>query len=232
MSQRAYIDMILKRFDRHNCSTRSVPITKGERLSKDQCPKNDTEMMAMKNVRYSSVVGSLMYAQVCTRPDIAFFVGVLDRFMSNPGFIHYQAVKKVFRYLQGIKDHMLTYRRTNSLDVVCYSDVDFKGCVDDKKFTTGYIFVMTGGVVSWRSAKQSVTTSLTMKAEYVACYKATRHVVWLRNFIHDLGVVDSIERPIMMYCDNNATISFSNNLKGIPGARYIDVKYFFSKGES
>ena len=101
--------MILKRFDRHNCSIRSVPITKGERLSKDQCPKNDREMMVMKNVRYSSVVGSLMYAQVCTRPNIAFVVGVLDRFMSNPGLIHYQAVKKVFRYLQGIKDHMLTY---------------------------------------------------------------------------------------------------------------------------
>ena len=71
-----------------------------------------------------------------------------------------------------------------------------------------------------------------MEVEYVVCYKATRHIVWLQNFIHDLGVVDSIKRPIMMYCDNNATISFSNNLKGILGARCIDVKYFFSKGES
>ena len=119
-----------------------VPFTKGERLSKDQCPKNDRERMTMKNVRYSLQVGSLMYAQVCTRLDIAFVVGVLGRFMRNPSLIHYQAVKKVFRYLQGTKDHMLTYRRTNSLDVVGYSDADFKGCVDDKKSTTRYIFVM------------------------------------------------------------------------------------------
>ena len=102
----------------HNCSPGSVPVTKGERLSKDQCPKNDRERMTMKNVRYSSIVGSLMYAQVCTRFDISFVVGMLGRFMGNPGLIHYQAIKKVFRYLQGTKDHMLTYRRTNSFNVV------------------------------------------------------------------------------------------------------------------
>ena len=66
-------------------------------------------------------------------------MGVLGRFMSNFGLIHYQAIKKVFRYLQGIKDHMLTYQRTNSLDVVGYSNADFKGCVDDKNSTTGYV---------------------------------------------------------------------------------------------
>ena len=183
--------------------------------------------MGMKNVLYSSTMGSLMYAQGCTRPEIA--LGVLDRFMSNPGLIHYQAVKKVFRYFQGTKDHMLTYQRTNSLDVVSYSDADFKGCVHDKKSTTGYIFVMAGGVVSWQSAMQSMTTSSTMEAEYVACYGATRHAVWLRNFIRDLGVVDSIKRPIMMYYDNTAAVFFSNNLKGTPSATYIDVKYFVVK---
>ena len=92
----------------HNCSLRSVPVTKGERISKDQCPKNDKERMEMKNVRYSSAVG------------------VLGRFMSNLGLIHYQGVKKVFRYLQGTKYHMLTYRCTNSINVVGYSDANFK----------------------------------------------------------------------------------------------------------
>ena len=150
LPQRTYIDRILKRFDMHNCSLGSVLATKCERLSKDQCPKNDRERMAMKNVHYSSTVGSLIYAQVYTWPNIAFAVSVLGRFMSNPGLIHYQVVK-VFRYLQGTKDHMLTYRRTNSLDVVGYSDVDFKGYVDDKKSTTGYIFIIVGGVVSWWS---------------------------------------------------------------------------------
>ena len=138
LSQRAYIDRILKRFDMHNCSLRSVLVINGERLSKDHCPRNDRERIAMKNVRYSSAMGSLMYDQVCTWPNIAFFVGVLGRFMGNPSLIHYQTVKKVFRYLQGTKDHMLTYQCTNSLDVIGYSDSDFKDCVDDKKSTIVY----------------------------------------------------------------------------------------------
>ena len=75
----------------------------------------DRERNAMKNVRYSSTVVSLMYAQICTRHDISFVVGVLGRFLSNPGLIHYQVVKKVFRYLQGTKDHMLTYISTHQL---------------------------------------------------------------------------------------------------------------------
>ena len=76
-----------------------------------------------------------MYDQVCTRYDIAFAMGMLGRYMNNPSPIHYQAVKKIFRYFQGTKDHMLTYRHTNSLDVVGYSDADFKGCVDKKSTT-------------------------------------------------------------------------------------------------
>ena len=178
LSQRAYIDQILKRFDMHNYSPRGVPVMKGEIFSKDQCPKNARERMAMKYVRYSPAVGSLMYAQVYTRLDIVFVVDVLGKFMSNPSLIHYQAIKKVFRYLQGTEDHMLTYRRTNFLDVVGYSDAYFKGCVDDKKSTIRYIFFMLGGTVSWRSANQSMTASSTMEAEYVACYEATHHIVW------------------------------------------------------
>ena len=72
-----------------------------------------------------------------------------------------------------------------------------------------------------------MTVSLTMEAEYVACYEATRHAIWLQNFIRDLGVVGS--KPIMMYCDNTTTVSFSNNLKGTLSVRYIDVKYFVVK---
>ena len=74
-----------------------------------------------------------------------------------------------------------------------------------------------------------MTTFSTMEAEYVACYEATHHAVWLRNFIRDFGVVDSIKRLIMMHCNNTATMSLSNNLKGILGERYIDVKYFAIK---
>ena len=98
----------------------------------------------MKNIPYASTIGSLMYAQVCTRPDIAFTVGMLGRYQSNPGKDHWKAAKKVMRYLQGTKDYKLMYRRTSNLEVVGYSDSDFAGCVDSRKSTSGYIFILTG----------------------------------------------------------------------------------------
>ena len=145
----------------------------------------------MRTIPYSSLVGSFMYAQVCTHPDIAFVVGMLGRYLSNPRSQHWKAAKKVLRYLQGTKDLMLTYWRTNILDVVRFCDADFVGCIDDKKSTTGYIFMMAGGAISWKSVKQTLTASSTMKAKYVACYEACCHAIWMQNFISALGVVDS-----------------------------------------
>ena len=88
-----------------------------------------------------------MYAQVCTRPDIAFAVGMLGRYQSNPGIEHWKAAKKVLRYLQGTKHHMLTYRRSDHLEVIGYSDSDFAGCVDSNKSTSGYVFLLAGGAI-------------------------------------------------------------------------------------
>nr|KYP54359.1 Retrovirus-related Pol polyprotein from transposon TNT 1-94 [Cajanus cajan] len=107
----------------------------------------------MKNIPYASTVGSLMYAQVCTRPNIAFVVRVLGRCQSNPGVDHWKAAKKVMRYLQGTKDFMPIYRRTNSLEVIGYSDSDFASIIDTRKSTSGYVFMLPCGAVSWSSRK-------------------------------------------------------------------------------
>ena len=171
LSQRTYIDRILKRFNMYSCSRGKALIAKVDKFSKAQSLQNDKEKDETKVVSYASLVGSLMYTQVCTRLDIAFVVGVLGRYLSDPGLSHWKAAKKVMRYLQGTKDHMLTYRRTNTLDIVGFSDADYAGCMDDKKSTSGYIFMMAGGAVSWKSVKQTLTASSTMEAEYMACYE-------------------------------------------------------------
>ena len=93
-----------------DCSPSVAPIMKSDKLSLNQCLKNDLENESMKNIPYASAVGSLMYAKVCTRPDIAYAVRVLGRYQSNPGMDHWRAAKKVMRYLQGTKDYMLMYR--------------------------------------------------------------------------------------------------------------------------
>ena len=120
----------------------------------------------MESIPYASVVGSLMYAQTCTRPDISFAVGMLGRYQSNPGMDHWKAAKKVLRYLQGTKDYMLMYRKSYQLEAIGYTDSDYAGCVDTRKSTFGYIFLLAGGVVSWKSGKQSVIATSTMEAEF------------------------------------------------------------------
>ena len=131
-----------------NCLPSVSPIVKGDRFNLNQCPKNDIERKQMKNIPYAYAIGSLMYAQVCTRPDIAFVVGMLGRYQSNSGIDHWKAAKKVMRHLQGTKDYKLMYRRTSNLKVVGYSDSDFAGCVDSCKSTSGYIFILAGGAIS------------------------------------------------------------------------------------
>jgi len=122
-------------------------IVKDDRFNLNQYLKNDFERKHMKNIHYASVVGSLMYAQVCTRHDIAFADGMLGRYQSNLGIDYWRAAKKMMRYLQGTIDYMHMYRKTNNLDVIGYSDSDFAGCVDSHKSTSGYIFMMVDGAI-------------------------------------------------------------------------------------
>ena len=225
LSQEAYINKVLERFRMKDCSSSIAPIVKGDRFNLNQCPKNDLEREQMQNIPYASAVGSLMYAQVCTRPDIAFAVGMLGRYQSNPGMDHWRAAKKVMRYLKGTKDYMLKYRRTENLEVVGYSDSDFAGCVDSRKSTSGYIFMLAGGAVSWRSAKQTLITTSTTEAEFVSCFEATSHGVWLKSFISGLRIVDSISRPLRMYCDNSAAVFLAKNNKSGSRSKHIDIKY-------
>ncbi|KAL6323342.1 hypothetical protein AAG906_029349 [Vitis piasezkii] len=175
LSQRAYINRVLKIFNMQTCKAGDVQVVKGDKLSNEQCPKNDLEKDAMKTIPYASAIGSLMYAQVCTRPDIAFIVNIVGRYLSNPGHDHWVAAKKVMRYLQRTKDFMLVYRRVDNLE--------------------------------------SLIASSTMYVEFVACYGASSQAVWLRNLISKLQVVDSIFRPIVIYCDNNAAVLYSKNTK-------------------
>ncbi|XP_060190786.1 secreted RxLR effector protein 161-like [Lycium barbarum] len=107
----------------------------------------------MANIPYASAVGSLMYAQVCRRPDVAFAMNVLGRYISDHGHDNWVASKKVMRYLQKTKHHMLIYRKVDRLEVVGYSDADFGGCTDDYKSTSGYIFALAGAAISWKSVK-------------------------------------------------------------------------------
>ena len=137
----------------------------------------------------------------------------------------------IFCLLLAAKDHMLTYRRSDHLEVIGYSDSDFAGCVDTRKSTFSYLFLLAGGAISWKSAKQSVIAASTMEAEFVACFEATVHGLWLRNFISRLWIVNSIAKPLKIYCDNSTTVFFSKNNKYSKGAKHMEIRYLAIKKE-
>ncbi|KAE8673183.1 hypothetical protein F3Y22_tig00111810pilonHSYRG00307 [Hibiscus syriacus] len=131
----------------------------------------------MKDITYDFVVGSLMYAQVCTRTDIAFVVGMLGKYQNNPGIDQMKATKKVLRYLKWTNDYMLMYKRSDSLEVTGYSNSDFTGCVDSRKSTSGYIFMFSSGAISCGSVKKTLITTSTIEAEFVLYFESTPHRV-------------------------------------------------------
>lgn len=126
---------------------------------------------------------------------------------------------------------MLTYMRSNHLEVTGYSNSDYVECVDMKKSTFGYLFLLARGAISWKSGKQSVISASTMEAKFVAYFKATVQGLWLRNFISGLGIVDSIARPLRIYCDNFAAVFFSKNDKYSKVAKHMELKYLAVKEE-
>ncbi|XP_061365977.1 secreted RxLR effector protein 161-like [Gastrolobium bilobum] len=180
----------------NKCSPGVVPVQKGDKFNLMQCPKNDVEHKEMESIPYVYVVGSLMYAQTCTRLDINFAVGMLGRYQSNPRMEHWKAANKVLRYLQCTKDHMLMYKRFNELKVIGYTDSDFGGCLDRRKSTFCSLFMFAQGAISWKNAKQTIIASSTMKEEFVVCFEATTYALRLQNFISGLVVVDTISRPL------------------------------------
>jgi hypothetical protein len=114
---------------------------------------------------------------------------------------------------------MLTYRRSDSLHIEGYSDSDHAG--DDTKFTSGYILTLARGAISWKDSKQTVTTSSTMYAKFVACYEATRQVNWLKKFMPELKVVDDVHKPLKLYSDNNPAVCYAHNNKSSGAANTL-----------
>ena len=124
-----------------------------------------------------------------------------------------------------MKEYMLMYRRTDNLEIVGYFDSDFAGYVDSHKSTSGYIFMFADGVVSWRSTKKTLIVTSTMEAEFTSCFEATSHGGWMKSFIYGLRIVDSISRPLEIFCDNSAAVFFSKNNKSGSRRKHIDIKY-------
>ncbi|KAJ4730101.1 Retrovirus-related Pol polyprotein from transposon TNT 1-94 [Melia azedarach] len=168
LSQKGYIQKILSRFGMSTAKPIDTPSDANAHLSVAFAPKSVEEKEYMSRVPYTSAVGSLMYAMVCTRPDLAQSVSVVSRFMGEPGKEHWQAVKRIFRYLKGTFDVGLIYRGDTQCLVTGFSDSDYVGDVDSRRSMTGYVFTLGSSVVSWKATLQPTVTLSTTEAEYMA----------------------------------------------------------------
>ena len=225
LSQQSYISSILQRFNFADAKPLAMPMDPNVQLSKEQCPVSVKEIAAMKHVPYREAVGSLMWAAIGTRPDIAYSVGTLSKFLDNPGSTHWDAAKRVFRYLLGTKDWRLTYG-IGKKGLEGFSDAD--GMSEEyRRAISGYAFILDGGAISWSSKKQELVTLSTTEAEYVAMTYAAKEAAWLRQLISEL--FRPLEYPITLHGDNQSAIALAHSDIGQFHARtkHIDIRYHF-----
>ena len=176
LSQEKYIERVLERFNMKSAKPVSTPLLSHLKLSKQMCPTTKEEKEGMTKVPYSSAVGSLMYAMVCIRPDISHAVGVVSRFLEDPGKEHREAVKWILRYLRGTTRDCLCFKGSDPI-LKGYTDADMAGDLDNRKSTTGYLFIFSGGAISWQSKLQKCVALSTIEAEYIAATEAGKKMV-------------------------------------------------------
>ena len=223
LSQEKYIAKVLDRFNMADAKPLGVPLPPYTKLSKADFPKDDVAVKAMKGIPYASACGSLMYAMVATRPDIAHAVGVVSRYMSNPDKAHWEAVKCILRYLSGTQSKCICYGKSD-LQLQGYCDADMAGDLDTRKSTSGYVFTIAGGAVSWCSRFQKIVALSTIEAEYISATEASKEAIWLDRLAKELGMLANT--PVLG-CDSQSAIYLAKNAMFHARTKHIDVRYHF-----
>ena len=227
LSQASYIRAILHRFNFDELKSVSSPMDPNLRLDSSQSPQTAVERAVMRHAPYREALGCLMYAAMGTRPDIAFSVTLLSRFSQNPGPVHWNAVRRVFRYLKGTTDLWLTYgtgTEMNKREIRAYTDADGNQ-QEDRKAISGNAFLIDGGAVSWYSKQQELISLSTTESEYVAATHAAKEAIWLRQLIGQ--IFEPIVDPIPLFCDNQSAIALAKDHQYHARTKHIDIRYHF-----
>ena len=220
LHQKQYILNVLEKYSLSEAKIVSTPADLSVKLKKD-----DGVSKEVNSVTYQSIVGSLLYAAIATRPDIAQAVGVVAKFSAKPTEAHLTAAKRILRYLKGTLNIAIKYQKSDN-GLIGYTDSDWAGDLDDRHSTTGNVFLMAGGPISWLSKKQAVVALSTSEAEYVALSSATQEVVWLRKLlIADLKV--ALQQPTVLMEDNQGTIAIARNPVAHARTKHIDIRYHY-----
>lgn len=216
LSQKGAIARLLEKFQMQNCSSVATPITN----VKDLYYHNDAKLES--NFRYRQLIGSLMFVMLGSRPDLAFTVTVLSRFLENPHQNHWKAAKRVLRYLKGTKDLALVYRsaQLNSLSV--YSDADWANS-NDRKSVSGIAIFYSNNLIHWTSRKQNCITLSSTESELVAVNDGLKDGIWVQKILNDIGQKICLD----LYTDNISCINISHQQGNQNRTKHIDVRYLY-----
>lgn len=220
INQKQYISNILVKYGMTEAKTVSTPTDLSVKLQMDDNYSKQVDL-----VMYQSIVGSLLYAAVATRPDISQAVGVISKFSSRPTKAHLTAAKRILRYLKGTASLAVKYQKSSNGTLIGYADADWAGDSEDRHPTTGNLFLMAGGPISWLSKKQAVIALSTSEAEYVSVSAATQEAVWLRRLLADIQAVPEGLTIIME--DNQGAIGIAKNPIQHARTKHIDIRYHY-----
>ncbi len=220
LSQEKYIEGVLRRDRMEGARLVTTPLDAHFKLSKGDCPSTEEDHADMMNVPYASAVGSLMYAMTSTRPDIAYAVSTVSRYMANPGRQHWAAVKWIMRYLLGMKTAWICFAKSDEL--LGYTDFDLAGDPDSRKSTSGFIITFAGGAIAWQSRLQKCVALSTTEAEFIAVSEGCKELLWLKRFLLELRV-DRKEYPL--FCDNQSAITIAKDSTLHARSKHIDIRY-------
>ena len=221
--QKQYIDQIVAKYGFSQAAPVKTPLDKDIKLAK----QDDYTAHPKFRTEYQSKVGSLNFASNQTRPDIAFATGYIARYASNPNQTHMNAVDRIFAYLKSDPGKAIVYSGKHGLQLRGFVDSDFAGCEDSRRSTTGWVFTLAGGPVSWSSQRQKTVATSTMDAEYIAGAEAAKEAVWIRNFINDLRIPGVHIDTVPLYIDNNSALKLTRNPEFHSRSKHIDVKHHF-----
>src|SRR3989337_2512868 len=195
------------------------------KLSQTQSPITKEDREKMKVIPYASAIGSIMYAMLCTRPNVCLAISLAGTYQSNPGVDHWTMVKNILKYLKRTKDMFLIYGDDEELVVKGYVDASFNTYPNDSKSQTRYVFILNGGAVSWCSSQQSVMTGSSCEVEYIAASEEGHEGVWMKEFISDLGVIPSASGPMTIFCDNTGAIAIAKEPRFHKRTKHIKRHY-------
>lgn len=225
LSQRGYIEKVLTDFGMWDCNTRhDTPMATYTRLQKAE---GDYKAKPEDIKWYQRAVGSLMYAMLGTRPDIAYAVSVVSRFAANPDQSHKAAVTRILRYLRKTADYALVFRGTLN-ELAGYSDSDWAGDQSTRRSTSGFLFSIGSAVISWSSKLQPSVALSTCEAEYIGQTNATKEAIWLKRLLDEVRPELGLQaQATVIYCDNQGAIALAKNPQFHARTKHIDIQHHF-----